>query len=316
MSTAIPHHGLRGAHTEQAALIGLRFQARLKLSSHKRSLSALAGPYRASFRGRGMDFEEVRNYQPGDDVRSIDWRVTARTGDAHTKVFKEERERPVFILTDQRQPMYFGSQRCFKSVLAAEVASLLAWSALKQNDRVGGLVMGTNDVVEVKPKRSKSSVLRFLHSLHEYNHALGAQRGFDEQNKTSLSSALEDSRRLNKPGSAIFIISDFHDFDEKSSKQLFHLAQHNEVTAFIVSDQLEQQLPPSGSYEVTDGANKGLLNTQNKEIRTKYQQFFAQWQSDLSNNLAKSGVPLVALETGCDALNELMKYYTYQRGHN
>lgn len=316
MSSVIPHNGLRGANTEQAALIGLRFQARLKLSSHKRSLSALAGPYRASFRGRGMDFEEVRSYQPGDDVRSIDWRVTARTGDAHTKIFREERERPVFVLADQRQSMYFGSQRCFKSVLAAEVAGLLAWSALKQNDRVGGLVMGSDDVVEVKPKRSKSSVLQFLHSVHQHNHALGTQRAVNKENKTSISSALEDARRVNKPGSAIFIISDFHDFDEKSSKQMFHLAQHNEVTAFMVFDQLEQQLPPSGSYEVTDGASKGLLNTQSKEIRTKYQQLFEQKQTDLQHNLAKSGVPLVTLETGCDALNELMKYYTYQRGHN
>ncbi len=314
MSSVVSDKGPRGANTEQSALIGLRFQARLKLSSHKRSLSALAGPYRASFRGRGMDFEEVRNYQPGDDVRSIDWRVTARTGDAHTKVFREERERPVFILADQRQPMYFGSQRCFKSVLAAEVAGLLAWSALKQNDRVGGLVMGSDDVYEVKPKRSKSSVLRFLHSVHEQNHALSAQRAISNEHKTRLSSALEDSRRLNKPGSAIFIISDFHDFDEKSSKQLFHLAQHNEVTAFMVFDQMERQLPPAGSYEVTDGTSKGLLNTQSEQTRTKYQQFFTRWQNDLQNNLAKSGVPLVALETGCDALAELRKYYTLQRG--
>ena len=315
-STEINSHQLTGATTDQAALIGLRFQARLKLSSRKRSLSALAGPYRASVRGRGMDFEEVRNYQPGDDVRAIDWRVTARTGEAHTKLFREERERPVFILTDQRKSLFFGSSVCFKSVLAAEIAALLAWSALKQNDRVGGLVLGDYEVSEIRPKRSKSSVLRLLHFIHEHNNALPQRlhEPAEQTSELSLSTALEDARRLNKPGSAIFIISDFQDFDERCSKQLFQLAKHNEVTAIKVFDQLESHLPPAGDYEVTDGSQRGLLNTRDRKTQRHFAERYASWNENLQSAMAQSGVPLVSLQTGCDGLAELLKYYNHQRG--
>ena len=130
----------RGAYVDVNELIALRFPVRqLKLSRRNRALNALAGPNKSNFRGRGIDFEEVRNYQAGDDIRTIDWRVTARTGAAHTKLFREERERPVLVVVDQRNSMFFGSQFCFKSVLAAQLGALVAWSALSDNDRVGGL---------------------------------------------------------------------------------------------------------------------------------------------------------------------------------
>src|SRR5210317_1518756 len=115
----------RGAYTQLDDLIAQRFPAQqLTLKRRNRALSALAGPNKTNFRGRGIDFEEVRNYQPGDDIRTIDWRVTARTGNAHTKLFREERERPVMVVTDQRSGMFFGSSHCCKSVLAAQLASL------------------------------------------------------------------------------------------------------------------------------------------------------------------------------------------------
>ncbi len=310
-----PHNGgLRGAVTHQADLIALRFRARIQLSTHKRSLSALAGPYRSSFRGRGMDFEEVRNYQPGDDVRSIDWRVTARTGDAHTKVFREERERPVFIVVDQRRSLYFGSQRCFKSVLAAELAGLLAWSALQQGDRVGGLVLSSDDMLEVRPKRARSSVLRLLHSVHEANNKLADTARQPVPDNTRMTAALEESRRLNKPGAAVFLISDFTDFDADSSKQLFHLARHNEVTAIMVSDRLQAELPPAGRYEVSDGQRRAVLATANPALQQAYRDDFQQWQQQCRTAMARSGVPLITVQTGDDALGELLKYYAYQRG--
>ena len=116
----------RGAYLELNELIALRFPAKqLKLGRKKRALSNLAGPNKTNFRGRGIDFEEVRRYQPGDDIRTIDWRVTARTGSAHTKLFREERERPVLVVVDQRSSMFFGSSHCFKSVLAGQLAACL-----------------------------------------------------------------------------------------------------------------------------------------------------------------------------------------------
>ena len=148
-----------GAYTALSELVALRFNARLQLTSKRRSLSTLAGPYQANFRGRGIDFEEVRAYQAGDDVRSIDWRVTARTTEPHTKLFQEEKERPVLVVVDQRIRNFFGSKQCFKSVLAAYTAALLAWSALRNNDRVGGLVLTDNDLKEIRPRRSKLSLI-------------------------------------------------------------------------------------------------------------------------------------------------------------
>ncbi len=160
----------RGAYAELEDLIALRFPARqLRLARRNRALSVLAGPNKSNFRGRGIDFEEVRSYQPGDDIRSIDWRVTARTGSAHTKLFREERERPVLVAVDQRSSMFFGSSHCFKSVLAAQLASLLAWSALDGGDRVGGLVFNDAGHREIRPRRSRKTVLALLSQVAEYN---------------------------------------------------------------------------------------------------------------------------------------------------
>lgn len=159
-----------GAKTNLKQLIDLRYRAgELNLFARHKAQSQLAGNVKTSFRGRGIDFEEIRHYQPGDDIRSIDWRVTARTGEAHTKLYQEERERPVLVVTDQRPSMIFGTQCCFKSVQAAEVASLLCWAALGQNDRVGGLVFNGQQHQEIRPARSKSSVLQLLSAIHKYN---------------------------------------------------------------------------------------------------------------------------------------------------
>lgn len=305
--------GFSGAYTQQAELFALRFRARLKLSVHRRSLSALAGPNRSSMRGRGLDFDEVRVYQPGDEVRAIDWRVTARTGSAHTKLYHEERERPVLIVTDQRPPLFFGSKRCFKSVLAAQIAGLLAWSALRNNDRIGGFVWGQQEHVEVRPKRSKASVLQLLHTVHEFNNRLGVDP-VDLGAPLSINTALADLRRITRPGSAVFIISDFHDFDATASQHLFNLARHNEVTAVLVYDSLEQNLPPAGQYMVTDGLRRGVLNTRGAKLRDSYAQQFRRRRESLRASLAGYGVPLIALQTGCQPLTELLKYYAYQRG--
>ena len=131
----------------------------------------LAGGHRSRFRGRGMDFDQVRIYQPGDDVRTIDWRVTARTQTPHTKIFIEERERPVLIIGDLRSGMFFGSQR-LKSVIACEVSAALAWAGLAANDRAGGLIFGPQAQLDIKSRRSHHAVLEFIHGLQEFSSAL------------------------------------------------------------------------------------------------------------------------------------------------
>ncbi len=301
-----------GAYTTLGDLVALRFNARLQLTSKRRSLSTLAGPYQANFRGRGIDFEEVRAYQAGDDVRSIDWRVTARTTEPHTKLFQEEKERPVLIVVDQRVRNFFGSKKCFKSVLSAHTAALLAWSALRNNDRVGGLVLTDTDLKEVRPRRSKSGVLQLLHEIHDANNALRAD-AMSSNPEYSINKTLQELRRLVKPGSAVFVLSDFYDCDDDSTKHFYHLAKHNEVTCINVFDDLERQLPPAGQYAISDGLNRSLLNTSEQRFRNGYTKHFNEQQERLKGNLAKARVPLITLQTGCDPMAELLHFYALSR---
>ncbi|NNC54316.1 MAG: DUF58 domain-containing protein, partial [Pseudomonadales bacterium] len=146
----------KGATTQIESLLNLRHAAReIALFARQRSRSQLAGGSKTLFRGRGLEFEEVRHYQAGDELRAIDWRVTARSGVAHTKLFREERERPVFVLVDLRDSMAFGSQHCFKSVQACETAALVAWAALQHNDRIGALVFNQQQHTEIRPARNR-----------------------------------------------------------------------------------------------------------------------------------------------------------------
>ena len=193
-------------HEYLNSLIKLRHQAgELSLLANKKARSQLTGNISTQFRGRGIDFEELRQYQAGDDIRSIDWRVTARTGKAHTKLYSEERERPVIIVNDQRQAMAFGSRHCFKSVQATEIAALLSWSALAQNDRIGGLIFNDSDHTEIKPKRHKSSVLSVLRASHDYNHQAVEFKQTDQPEKINI--VIKELRQTIKPGSNVFIIS-------------------------------------------------------------------------------------------------------------
>ncbi len=306
----------QGAYVSLADLIALRFPAgQLCLARKKRALSTLAGPNKSNFRGRGIDFEEVRRYQPGDDIRTIDWRVTARSGNAHTKLFQEERERPVLIVVDQRHSMFFGSSHCFKSVLAAHLASLLAWSALDNGDRIGGLVFNDSEHREIRPRRSRKTALALLSQVDTYNHALPhAPTQPPLANEGSFASMVHNLRRVAKPGSTIFIISDFHGAeDERAQEYLFQLAQHTEIAALSCTDPLELELPRSGFYAVTNGEQRSELQTSNKALRSEYHTRFMQRQDTLSGNLQRLGIPLLQASTSEAPFQVLQQYYGNSR---
>lgn len=206
---------LKGAYIELDSLLGARFLAKeLQLHQRRKALSLLAGPNKTNFRGRGIDFEEVRAYQAGDDIRTIDWRVTARSGKTYTKLFQEERERPLLLMTDQRQAMFFGSQYCFKSAMACYLSALIAWSGINNGDRVGGLVFGNNGQREVKPRRSRQSALALMHLMLEYNQSLTQTTELSLSPAQHMEQSLVELRRIAKPGSAIYIISDFAGYNE------------------------------------------------------------------------------------------------------
>lgn len=312
MQPADVHAPARGAYTQLNDLIALRFPARqLHLGRRRRALSQLAGPNKSNFRGRGIDFEEVRSYQPGDDIRTIDWRVTARTGSAHTKMFREERERPVLLVVDQRNSMFFGSSHCFKSVLAGHLAGLLAWSALQGGDRVGGLVFNDESNQEIRPRRSRKTVLALLSQIAAYNSALPlSPSGSDD----SFASMLTHLRRIARPGSSVFVISDFRGAStERAQEHLFELAKHTELTAVACNDRLESDLPRAGTYAVTDGTQRSELHTADRLLRRRYHDQLLEQRDVLRSNLLRLGVPLLQASTNHTPFGLLLQFYGDRR---
>ncbi len=261
---------IRGASVQVPALIGLRKEAQKLSLTTPTHTSWLHGNHASRFISRGMEFEEVRCYQPGDDVRAIDWRVTARLSQPHTKLFRAERERPILLFIDQRQSMFFGSQRCFKSVCAAEAGSLLSWLAVNNGDQIGGIVFGNTDYYAVRPRPGKANLLRFLHHTALFNNQLTLR---NRTHSLHLADYLQKIRRTAHTGSSVFLISDFYDFDQKCEKYIRILARHCSLTAFCVRDPLEEQLPNDGIYYYSDGAQQLCIDARAPQVQNAYQEY-------------------------------------------
>ncbi|MFP6681251.1 MAG: DUF58 domain-containing protein [Gammaproteobacteria bacterium] len=223
------------------------------LPSWARSIRAhRSGGYLSALKGRGMEYDESRPYQPGDDIRTLDWRVTARTGRPHTKVFREERERPVYICCDFSPSMFFATQGVFKSVQAARAAALLAWKAQQSGDRVGGLVFSAVSHHELPPERGKPGVIRLLKKLVEAGRLPDSAAPVIHSG--ALTKAVARLKRMAKPGSLIFLLSDFRELDDACESDLARLARHSDLTLLFVNDPFEAALPSANAHgRVTDG---------------------------------------------------------------
>jgi len=206
--------------------------------------SVLSGRHASRLRGRGLNFEEMRNYLPGDDVRSIDWKATARTGTAHVRVFTEERDRPALLIVDQRMSMFFGSERNMKSVSAAEAAAISAFRILSVGDRVGGIVFDDERSVAVAPRRSRRSVFAFLEAISEANERLRADRAVAAK-PGHLNSVLDRAARTARHDHLVIVYSDFDGIDDGTERRLRSLAAHNDVLLALVFDpQAERPFRP------------------------------------------------------------------------
>ncbi|MGJ8609533.1 MAG: DUF58 domain-containing protein [Octadecabacter sp.] len=246
------------------------------------------------FRGRGMEFAEARAYQPGDDVRAIDWRVTARTGTPHTKLFQEERERPVHILVDMRAMMQFGTRVRFKSHLAAEVAAMLAWVGHDGGDRVGGLILSRHGVIDFRAARTRRSVLRFLEKLtHE------TEPEYQTGEEVLLASGLRRLRRTCRPGTLAFVISDFTDFDDLTAQEMRRLSHSAHVTAIQITDPLDEMLPAGGG-RISDGTGGLSLAALGRGEKQDYARAFADRRVQLETLCRQSGMALHHLRPGDD----------------
>lgn len=303
------------AYTDMVELIRLRYAVHeLDSLTLPRSINPQSGLLTSKFRGRGTDFAEVRIYQPGDDVRTIDWRVTARTQTPHTKLFQEEKERPVMILVDQSASMFFGSKISFKSVAAAETAALIAWTTLDRGDRVGGIIFSDSQHREVRPRRSKHSVLRLLNEIHDFNHLLCRQQKNEPEpvEVDYLAEALRNVRRVVKHGSAIFLISDFRSFNELSRIHLRQLARHNDIVGILISDPLEKSLPAPDLYTITNGISKASINTADRNYRRQYEESYDKYITELQSEFARIKSPLLELSTIDPIGHTLSKHFTEQ----
>jgi uncharacterized protein (DUF58 family) len=291
----------------------IRYQTKsslINLAAAKSSHGKMSGNYLARSKGRGMEFDEVRHYQNGDDIRAIDWRVTARTGKTHTKLFREEVERPVLIATDLSTSMLFGSRLLFKSVQAAHVASLVAWHAKSRGDRVGGVVFNQHSHTELKPRSRQQGVLHYLHALVKcHADSLQTSETLDrEQARLAFEQNCARLRQLSKPGSLVYLITDAFNLSDEAVRHLANISRHCELVVCLISDPLEQQLPDSVnkiSVAITNGDNneRQQFILGDKDLAEKYHQQAMLLNETLEQQLTKAGARLLhfcaseALET-------------------
>lgn len=297
------YEGASPVSVSQAGLIRLAGPARAIALNVLRVNSLQTGAYVSRFRGRGMEFDESRPYQPGDDPRSIDWRVTARSTTAYTKLFREERERPVLIAVDLRSNMHFATRGCFKSVNASHAAALLAWAAHHRGDRLGGLIFGDTIHRELKPRLGRRAALRFVHELAE--HPDWVRRESEARNEDALTQAMSALRRVARPGSLVVVISDFAGFSRAAQSYLSSVARHNEVLAVFLSDPMERELPPPGRYRLVSPDDELAIDTYAAPARRDYEHAYEERLEALEKFCQRYGVHLMPMSTDDDPVSAL-----------
>jgi uncharacterized protein (DUF58 family) len=283
---------LTGIDLQLEELLSYKQQAQLNLiAPASPSFRQQSGHYLAKIKGRGMEFCEVRKYQAGDDVRSIDWAVTARTGKAHTKLFQEEKERPVFILLDLSNSMIFGSQFVFKSVQAAHLCALLSWQSKKQNDRIGGIIFNQDQVAELKPSVRNKALLGFLYQ--SVSLCASSPKPLKGKQTETLLKQLKRLARLVQTGSQVHLISDFSQLDDDCLKVLNQIKRHNQISAWQVSDPLETYLPKhhkNGSIKIKSLTGTGFFKS--KAEQERYQSNALLRLQKIANDFMLQGISL------------------------
>jgi len=260
---------------------------------------AAAGGHLSPYKGRGVEFDESRPYQPGDDLRTIDWRVTARTGKPHTKVFREERNRPVFVWLDLRRPMLFATRGAYKGVRAAEMAALIAWSAVANGDRLGGLVFSETEHHELRPALGLRSALRLFQKIAA--DSLWRPASGEAPAEVDAERALLRLTRVARPGSLIFLLSDFRRLGADAERHLRQLAGHCDLMLVHFFDPVEAELPPPGRYRIQSGGRTFAIETANDQLRRQYHERYAARVASLEALARQPGMHLIECATHADA---------------
>lgn len=294
-------------HVSLDELLELRHQAhKLMLLQRSLPLHSRIGKHRARLRGRGMEFDQVRVYQQGDDVRSIDWRVTARTGEPYTKIYQEERERPVFILVEQSNALFYGSSMQFKSVVAAEAAALCAWSVALQKDHVGGFIFSAEHSLPIKPKRGQNHALHFLAQLASANQQLSLSESAAKANLEEILRQLLYSTHAR--GIAI-IICDLKQLTAAAVSLLTALSQHLELILMPISDPLDWIIPSGEDLYFGQNSTLVRVSSFSQNVRQQWlkiaQGYHDQWQS-LAETLNCALIPLSTSKAVNDQLEAVL----------
>jgi len=295
-------------YTNLAELVRLEsFASGFSLLPRQPVHSLLVGRHASRLRGRGLDFEELRHYRLGDDVRTIDWKATNRTGKPQVRVFTEERDRPVIVVVDQRLSMFFGSRRSMKSVAAAEAAALGIWRVLGQGDRVGAVIFDDAETVEIRPHRSRRSALQVLEVIAAFNQRLRADAA-TLPGSHMLNEALTRVGRLATHDYLVYVVTDFAGANDDTRELMTRLAWHNDVLACFVYDPFESSLPEAGSVVFSGQEGQIEIDTFDARLRERYAGTFEERISKLRDTLLKRAVPVIPIDAAVPVPDQIRRH--------
>lgn len=284
-------------YTSVQALVRLRYSARgFSYLPRQPVNSLLSGRKRSRLRGRGLDFDELRHYRPGDDIRNMDWRVTNRTGKPHVRVYTEERDRPVIAVVDQRLAMFFGSRRKMKSVIAAEVAAITAWRVLSVGDRIGAVLFNDSRTLQARPTRNEKRVMGWLGDLADMNNALSVAPG-QHNDPAALTRALRTLERSIGHDYLVVLISDFYGWNDDTLAAIRRIGRHNDVICALVFDPLERDISSASSLVVSDGRYQLEIDPAHKDLGQRFEASFESAVSTVQAELRRYDIPILPVNT-------------------
>ena len=304
--TRAPSKQAPGVYADLDDLIRIQFKARdFSFKPQQPVSSILSGRYASRLRGRGLNFEEIRRYLPGDDTRTIDWKITARTRSPHVRVYTEEKDRGVLLLVDQRQNMFFGSRDRLKSVTAAELAALAAWRALAVGDRIGAIVFNDTEVKEFGPHRSRESVMQILGEVVRRNHALSAASTVEE-NPGQLNLVIEKARVLAPHDTLMILISDGLGANEQTERLTAGLVAHNDLLVMLVHDPL--RVDPTGPrVTVSDGDRQVELDLSKPSVAETIANDYRDEREKLNRHLRRLSAPMLMISNEGDVVAQVRR---------
>lgn len=274
--------------------------------------SILSGRHASKLRGRGLNFEELRDYLPGDDTRNIDWKVTARTRTPYVRVYTEEKDRTVWLLVDQRVTMFFGSQQRMKSVVAAEVAAISAWRVLSVGDRVGALVFNDSEISVVPPHRSRERVMQILKQVVKKNRQLRADADV-KPDPNKLNEALKQVSTLARHDCLICLVTDGDGINGDTRKHISRISEHNDVLAALIYDPLEKDIPAAGRLRFADNEGQLEADTSNRKLRSDFQAEFEKRLERIETASRRFSIPVIALDTNRPVPDQLRDAFGHHR---